>query len=573
MKQLHPVQMQLHLLRVEAMKIEIILIVIILIIQCSTFVASANMNSNNIVKINDGYNDLKTIDIKTAILAQEFVILSAKMQFVKLLDGYEWTVGNKTYKFSTNQIYDKDIMKGKLNINNYDVLVVPGGGVGDGESIVKGFSNRPKSIIWKNKISNFIKNGGGYFSVCGGTALISEFYRNPETFLERQWHRVSLPGISCVKFFYEKIGLPIFCQFRGLNPDSVGEAAYMFYPYAEPMPPGEPSFDIRYHSSGVPLDVKIQKNHPIFNDFLEDTTRVRWISGPALVLPDNPCRTVDILAYYPEEEISDNESTKIYAWKYVGGFLGLLRGLKNGIKMSINYREPLMFAPTNMVYLAKDWKPTDIVIRTNYSNKPCMTAEIFPNEKQARIVLSGPHIEHAIWWGGHIEEMPDTDKNCLSEGFYKWVDRIPFEVTSEDESSYTWWMVRRSVAWASKKVPDNDLPPIYGPSQVSDIYPYNQSSEFTINGNAEVSDGVESLDLFYRYSSKNGTVEDPWGNWTLYDTDFDGSDGWSWEFNSTKAEGPGYYQFYSIRHVRINEYEWLNETAPPGPDAIVKIIE
>ena len=56
----------------------------------------------------------------------------------------------------------------------------------------------------------------------------------------------------------------------------------------------------------------------------------------------------------------------------------------------------------------------------------------------------------------------------------------------------------------------------------------------------------------------------------LYDTDYDGSNGWSWEFNS--PNGPGYYQFYSIRHI---EYEDHTETekAPPGPDAIVHVDE
>jgi len=192
-----------------------------------------------------------------------------------------------------------------------------------------------------------------------------------------------------------------------------------------------------------------------------------------------------------------------------------------------------------------------------------MTAEIYPNSNQARIILCSGHPEFKVRWGGHIEDVEDDDENNLYEGFYRWVDFIPEEETVEDERTYNYGVMRRVIAWASKKVPDNDLPPIYGPSQVSDIYPYNQPSEIIINGNVEETDGIASLDLYYRYSNNNTT----WNpDWTYYDTDVDSSNGWSWNFIA--PEESGYYEFYSIRRVRYAHDEWLNETAPPGADAI-----
>jgi len=105
-------------------------------------------------------------------------------------------------------------------------------------------------------------------------------------------------------------------------------------------------------------------------------------------------------------------------------------------------------------------------------------------------------------------------------------------------------------------------------SQVSDIYPYEQSSVFTIEGNVKTANGITSTELFYRHSNDN----ESWGSWTSYEIDDDGSDGWSWEFNITNANNSGYYQLYSIRHVK---YEGCTEIeiAPPGPDAIAKVVD
>ena len=80
--------------------------------------------------------------IKIAILAEEPLGWgSGKHYFPVILDDYTWTSGYTSYKFSTEYIFDKDIIKGKLNISNYDVLLAPGGGVGDGHAIVKGFNS------------------------------------------------------------------------------------------------------------------------------------------------------------------------------------------------------------------------------------------------------------------------------------------------------------------------------------------------------------------------------------------------------------------------------------------------
>ena len=137
--------------------------------------------------------------------------------------------------------------------------------------------------------------------------------------------------------------------------------------------------------------------------------------------------------------------------------------------------------------------------------------------------------------------------------------------TVEYERTYTWWIIRRAVAWASKQVPETDLPPIYGPSQVCDIHPYEQNSNFKIKGTAEENASLASLNLYYKFSDNNESFTD---DWILYEKDTDISDGWSWDFNA--PNGAGYYQFCSIREV---EYQGVIEIEkyPPGPDAIAKV--
>jgi len=73
--------------------------------------------------------------IKVAILAEEPLGWgSGKHYFPVILDNFTWSFGDTSYEFSASYIFDKDIIKGTLNITNYDVLLVPGGGVGDAAS-------------------------------------------------------------------------------------------------------------------------------------------------------------------------------------------------------------------------------------------------------------------------------------------------------------------------------------------------------------------------------------------------------------------------------------------------------
>jgi len=397
--------------------------------------------------------------IKVAILAEEPIGWgSGKHFFPIILNNYFWKVNNKTYKFIVNYIFDKDILKGKLNKSEFDVLLVPGGGVGDGQSIMKGFNFSRRVRKWKKKISTFIKDGGGYVGICGGTALLTDLKtedKKPRTFLERQYNKSSL-GVSCISSYYRTYAFPLFYPFQKNYPEKIGAAAYVFS-----FAPGETVDGARIHTGGVPLDFQICKDHPIFSDFIQSTQRIRWWGGPSLIVPENPDRNVKVLARYPRKDLSEDKSIQIHAWKYVGGIHGLFLAFLKALKFIKKENDTLKNVFLYTYYMAGNWKLTDKIIKLDYSNKPSITAEIYPNENEGRILLCTSHPEYMIWWDGYIVEMENKGFNCLGTGLHKWEGIAPLSRTSNKELIYNWWMVRRFVAWAAK-VPDDHLPPING---------------------------------------------------------------------------------------------------------------
>jgi glutamine amidotransferase-like uncharacterized protein len=406
----------------------------------------------------------KNIIIRVAILAEEPIGWgSGKNYFKVILDGYNWNVNNKTYKFSTKYVYDKDIIKGKLNIKNFDILIVPGGGVGDGNSIMKGFTFLPKVRKWKKNISDFIKEGGGYVGICGGTALITGLITEDNkhrTFIERLYDKSSL-GVSCVSSYYRTFAFPLFYPFQNNHPEKIGASAYVFS-----FAPAETRDGLRIHAGGMPLDFQILKDHPIFSDFKNKTERIRWWGGPALILPKNTNREVKILAKYPSLDIANNESIKIHAWKYKGGIHGLVIAFLKSLKLIKKEKGGLKNVFLYTFFLAGNWKLSESKIELDYSNRPSITAEIYPNEKKGRMLLCTAHPEYMIWWDGYIKENK-TDFNCLANGLYKWENIAPLSKSLVKELTHTWWMIRRFAAWTAK-IKETDLPPIKEEQDISE---------------------------------------------------------------------------------------------------------
>jgi hypothetical protein len=397
--------------------------------------------------------------IRVAILAEEplFWETCALHFFPVILNEYEWTTHNITYRIHTSFIYDKDIRKGKLNTSNYDVLLIPGGGVGDGHSIMKGFTFLPSVKKWKKKIQDFVKAGGGCIGFCGGASLITNLStgsdRSPTTFVERSYNKSSL-GVSCVTSYYKHLAFPLLYPFQRAHPENVGTTAYVFS-----FAPTKTEDGRFLHTGGVPIDFHLSKDHPLFLDFPHETERIRWWGGQALIVPENPGREITILARYPNKELHENKATQIHAWTYTGGIHGLLFALCKAFRYikaeHISLRNLLMCT----YYFAGTWRLTDKFIESGLAGRPSMTAELYPNENKGRIILCTAHPEYMVWLDGHIEEHPKQRFICLADGLYRWKQIGPLSESLDDEMTHTWWIVRRFIAWVGK-VPDNHLPPI-----------------------------------------------------------------------------------------------------------------
>ena len=367
----------------------------------------------------DSKNRNKNILIKVAILAEEpFFWGSRKFYHQIILDNYSWLADDTHYTISTKYIYDKDIKNGELNKSNYDTLLVPGGGVGNNEALTKGFNHLSSVKKFKQNIADFIKQGGGYIGICGGAALITDLKKDPgvkhKTITERLYNKSSLE-VSCVSSYFKYLAFPLFYPSQYKHPEKIGNSAYSFT-----FTPGK-TVDGKYiYAVGCPIDVEINKDNPIFSDFNKTKERIRWWAGQALLIKNKPNREVYILGKYPPIDLSENESTRIYAWRYTGGILGIFLGLLKAFQMVKKNKMSLNKIPLFTFYLAGNWECTDRIIKIDNSNKPCITAEIYPNNNKGRILLSAVHPEYMIWHGGHIKENDNSRNNCLGKGLHQW---------------------------------------------------------------------------------------------------------------------------------------------------------
>lgn len=400
----------------------------------------------------------KKIIISVAILADEPLGWgSGKHYFPVILNNYTWEKDGITYQFKTQYIHDKDILAGGLTTSNYQVLLAPGGGVGDGHAVMKAFAFSQKVRRWKKNITSFIEQGGGYVGICGGTALFTGLSTRKQprfqTFLEKAYHKSGL-GIGTVNSFYHHLAFPLLFPFQYTHPHHIGATGYVFS-----FSPGETKQGMRIHTGGIPLDFTIDNSHPLFSNIDENMIRMRWWGGPALDLLSSNQQMATPIAWYPKDDFSTKNKTGINAWRYTGGVTGLIKALFHAAffikKQQKSLKDLLMYT----YFFAGDWEKTDHFLDLQFNRKPAITVETYPNKKQAQIVLCTAHPEYMVWWGGHIEEMDADQFHCLANGLHQWKDIDLAQKDFIKQLTYTWWLVRRMTAWAAK-IPADHLPPI-----------------------------------------------------------------------------------------------------------------
>ena len=102
----------------------ILAIIIMLVMISSGFVVSADIEVTDSAETMASSDFDDVIEIRVAIYSMGDIYASGILKYFDILDGYQWQVGSKIYRFNLTTIDDKGIFKGELNTNNYDVFTI-----------------------------------------------------------------------------------------------------------------------------------------------------------------------------------------------------------------------------------------------------------------------------------------------------------------------------------------------------------------------------------------------------------------------------------------------------------------
>ena len=505
--------------------------------------------------------------------------------------GYTWVVGDHEYRFNLSYTYLEDIMDG--SINDYDVYAYIGGhdieyfcwlpryyyersGISD-DYTYEQFNNL------KNKLENFIKNGGGWVGHCSGAIFpldieddaprtIGEWQLHKNAFLNDDFdiklHRGNVKNAVLAAFpivdqYFKTIRIkqkhipwPCFQHDPARNANSV----YCWF--------SSHDTDNPIHEFGGPcIDLEItNKDHPIFNGYSGDTLRFYSVGGGPFYIP---LEYSDFeLAKFPKECYGSDETTQVIAWNFPLKDLFNVKTFGKSVKNLLN----LIFKGPYLGYVNFiDWDKTSDIIELGFENLPAAVALNYPDDDGGRVIMTTLHPELKVWDGGHIKNAGESDDNCMYDGLYAWYDENGLMDDPDIKYQPNNWYSRREAAWASGIVPDEHLPPVYGQSQVvlnSQIL--QEDTDLTIDccvglpydNNCDV-----NLSLYYKYNkSAEGTN---FTNWTLYDSIYETP--YKFIFNAANAERNGTYRFCSILNYSYEtgnppETIYYQEEFPPDPD-------
>ena len=210
--------------------------------------------------------------INVAIFKAYSKFFHSGMEIIKneILGNYEWNIDGTKYKFKTYYL-GKWATIFFLKPDKFHVVIMPGANtywaLRKGSPI---FSNR-----WKNAIRNFVKNGGGYIGICGGSTIAC------------QGRKTSDSKASSI------------AEFLKISNNWANQIYYR-----------QDQYDIRNpNTGGIPINVEIRKSgNPIFDPFYfqhsNKARSIRYWGGPAFIIADSKddlLGHVNILATYAEE--------------------------------------------------------------------------------------------------------------------------------------------------------------------------------------------------------------------------------------------------------------------------------
>jgi hypothetical protein len=504
---------------------------------------------------------------------------------------YDWEEGNKYYRINAVKLgrfnYKKYIDGGSDDI---DVFLLDGGSTLE---IEFAFKDRLIVQLRKARLRNFINNGGGYVGFCGGgefplkfsgeVGSVCEFFSNRNSFLDDEYYDSKVQ----VKAKYN-MGVPVLdeyfypgaCKELIRKPENIGLWSWAWETGAYPEP------------KAVPMNLKLTdegKSHPIFSDYTGDNIYIGWAGGPAYDLDSVNNPDVLSLAKY-DDSLTNDEETKIYAWSFqpINSLFSQLSKIFEMWLKIYNYDCPDDWTWDELVdwffshiMNLKGWKYTgDKQIFAGFNdvdeNKDPAFVTI-DNYGNGRLVMSGIHPMQQVFDKSEKDLEPNNETAFRpgTKHLYRWWDEETNDWVddSQMDSSGMDWLLLRSIAWASGKVDDEHLPPIFEVSHTIDFESLSQPEEFTIDCAVETQEDWDAayLDLFYRYNDVNTSN---WTDWILYEYDgvvnspwdYNSHNPWTIEFDVNKAKGTGEYEFYSRLVTEQNSTSTI-ENAPSSADS------
>jgi len=251
--------------------------------------------------------------------------------FFEQLDDYSWIVDNQRYIFSVTETKMHDVYNG--NLANFNVLVVDGV-VDEQYATVYPYLYDYDGNVIRDRLKEFIEDGGGYVGHCGGALHPIKKDGEHQTAVERDWDlnaffldeessefwflrdsdcdvtHISSSGYPVISEFIYKTRFgyrPIFpFNLDKRNPTRIGAGAYVWYPGYDMENPA-------VWMSGDCINTEVKyPDHPIFKDYLNDTTYMRWAGGPSFKI-SNP-NNIDVLLNYPDSCLEGDSDSQIQAW-------------------------------------------------------------------------------------------------------------------------------------------------------------------------------------------------------------------------------------------------------------------
>ena len=216
--------------------------------------------------------------------------------------NYAWDGQSAYYKMTVERIDSPEVMAGKLNPDNYDILFVGA----SGRQYFQGITER-----WKGAIKNFISSGGGYVGICGGANIVSMGIEHPRYFLDRVINKAVL-GI-----------VPVY-----LNDDQDEEWQYLWKDTG------------RDH---IPVKVSIKKDSIIFSGYGNESIYITY-GGGAGMYPAG--KNLTPIAFF-EEEPMEVAPLHYYRWngEIVANVTTDIEGQVAGIEASYGNGKIIIFSP------------------------------------------------------------------------------------------------------------------------------------------------------------------------------------------------------------------------------------